>query len=150
MPRYATLFCGLPFLCLALCGCVERWINIQSEPSGAHVFLDSKEVGVTPLKIPFDHYGHREVMLRFEDPDEDDDVEQMYASVAQMVHLETPWYQYFPLDLLVEHMWPWTIIGPLSTKGLKANLPARGPMTLRAGLISPVARRALRATRYRQ
>lgn len=90
---------GVALTCLALCGCVERWLFIQSEPAGAEVFLDGAPVGTTPVKVAFDHYGTREILLRRDD----------HASVARLETIEAPWYQWFPIDLVTEHLWPGTI-----------------------------------------
>ena len=105
------LWARLPFfLCLPLLlgSCVERWLQVRSDPSGALVFLDGQEIGRTPLKIPFDHYGTREVLL-WVDP-EDTPAEVDYQMVAQNLELKAPWYQWFPLDLFFEQLWPGTIV----------------------------------------
>jgi hypothetical protein len=50
-------------LCAAL-GCVERTVTMTSEPSGALVHLNDREVGRTPVTVPFTHYGTYDVRLR--------------------------------------------------------------------------------------
>ena len=109
---------------LALCtltGCVERWLLIRSDPPGARVFLDGQALGVTPARVSFDHYGTREVYLRHEG----------YGSLAEDVHVHAPWYQWFPMDLLAEYLWPGTIVDereldfalpPLDTEQIERNL----------------------------
>jgi hypothetical protein len=47
----------------ALSGCIERRISITSEPQGALVHLNDKEVGRTPLVVPFTYYGVYDVRL---------------------------------------------------------------------------------------
>ena len=38
-------------------GCVKRTISITSEPSGALVWVNDKEVGRTPIDVDFLYYG---------------------------------------------------------------------------------------------
>ena len=88
--------------CLML-GCVERAILIRTHPPGARVFLDGVERGQTPeegsLRLSFDFYGTREVMLR----------KSGYESVAMLVEIPPPLYEQFPLDFVSENLLPWTI-----------------------------------------
>ena len=79
-----------------LCGCVERWLFIRSDPAGARVFVDGRDRGTTPVELPFDHYGTREILLRLKDHD----------SAVHIVKLDPPWYQWFPIDFVSEHLWP--------------------------------------------
>jgi len=44
--------------------CVRRTIEITSEPEGALVWLNDREVGRTPCSIEFTHYGRYDVRLR--------------------------------------------------------------------------------------
>jgi hypothetical protein len=57
-------------LCLlasTLCGgCVKRTIMITSEPSGALVWLNDREIGRTPVDVEFIHYGDYDVRLTLE------------------------------------------------------------------------------------
>ena len=45
-------------------GCVRRTIEITSEPEGALVWLNDREVGRTPCSIDFTYYGRYDVRLR--------------------------------------------------------------------------------------
>lgn len=47
-------------------GCTQRTIEITSEPSGALVHLNDREVGRTPLEVPFTFYGTYDVRLERE------------------------------------------------------------------------------------
>jgi hypothetical protein len=67
-------------LSLALPGCVERTFVIRSEPEGARVRINGVLQGVTPLEIPFDHYGT--VRLEAEPMDLDGDGFAEYAGVS--------------------------------------------------------------------
>jgi len=58
-----TAIAGLLGILLASAGCVERTISITSNPSGALVYLNDKEVGRTPVTTPFLWYGTYDVRL---------------------------------------------------------------------------------------
>jgi len=90
-------------------GCVERALVVRSDPPGAMVFVDGREIGTTPARLPFDHYGTREVMVRMERREPTGD-ETPLAPVTRMVELDAPWYQWFPLDFVSEFLWPWTVV----------------------------------------
>ena len=47
--------------CLFLTGCVSRTITIVSQPSGAIVWLNDREVGRTPITKEFTYYGEYDV-----------------------------------------------------------------------------------------
>lgn len=54
-------------LMVLLCGpvaCVERTITVTSEPAGALLHLNEREVGRTPVTVPFTHYGTYDVRLQ--------------------------------------------------------------------------------------
>ncbi len=124
----ATVAGGILCLCPLLAGCVERWLEIRSEPSRALVFLDGREVGRTPLRIPMVHYGTHEVLL-YANPSAEDEGPPL-AMASRIITLHAPWYQWFPLDLLTEHLWPGTLVDthlveitlpPLSVKNRVEN-----------------------------
>ncbi len=86
-------------LVLASAGCVERTIEVRSDPSGARVYLDRAFRGRTPLSIPFHHYGSRHVAVELEG----------YRPQAEARALWPPWYEIFPLDFLSECLLPFTL-----------------------------------------
>jgi hypothetical protein len=112
MPHRVTkLICSallLALLLVLLPGCVERALVVRSEPPGAKVFVDGKEVGTTPVRVPFDYYGTREVMVRMEET-ADLRGERALAPETRLVKISAPWYQWFPVDLVTEYFWPGTI-----------------------------------------
>ncbi|MBM44148.1 MAG: hypothetical protein CMJ36_03925 [Phycisphaerae bacterium] len=59
--RIRLLF--LAILLLAPAGCVRRTLQITSEPPGALVWVNHREVGRTPLEIDFTYYGTYDVQL---------------------------------------------------------------------------------------
>lgn len=89
-------------------GCVERWLLVRSDPPGARVYLDAEPIGRTPVRVAFDHYGTRELLLRLET--EQDGREVHYASHVELVTLEPPWHQRFPIDFLTEFLWPFPVV----------------------------------------
>ena len=110
MPRPATARCAswatkwafIPawFLIFGLCpACVERKLFIRSDPPGAEVCLSGRKAGQTPLTVPFDYYGTRDVEMRLDG----------CKAVRKHVEVPAPWYQYFPLDLFTDLLWPGTI-----------------------------------------
>ncbi len=88
----------MPSLVL-LPGCVERLLQIRSEPPGAAVFVNGERAGETPLDYPFEHYGTFEITLRSKD----------HASLHVLEPVAPPWYQYIPIDFAAENLVPWQI-----------------------------------------
>ncbi len=82
---------------VALAGCVEREMTITSEPAGALVFVSDREVGRTPVTVPFTWYGDYDVLLRRDG----------HETLKTHAEINPPWYEVPPLDLL-SHMAPWT------------------------------------------
>jgi hypothetical protein len=57
----------LLFLLIAtLTGCVKRKIAITSNPSGALVWVNDREVGRTPITFEFTYYGEYDIRLDLE------------------------------------------------------------------------------------
>lgn len=85
-------------LLLATCvaGCVSRKITINSQPEGAQVFFDYKQVGETPCSFDFLHYGAHHLEL----------VKEGFENLNTTVKLKAPIYEYIPLDLFAEHILP--------------------------------------------
>jgi hypothetical protein len=88
-------------------GCVDRSLSIRTDPAGARVFIDGVDVGVSPVTLPFSHYGTRAVLVRMEEDDQRG--ERSLAPQHRLVHLSPPWYQRFPIDIVSELLWPGTI-----------------------------------------
>jgi hypothetical protein len=77
-------------------GCVHRRMTIESNPAGALVLLDGKEIGYTPVSVDFTYYGTREVTL----------IKDEYETRTFPATLKTPWYQVVPLDFLSDNFSP--------------------------------------------
>lgn len=92
----------LPVLLLAVAaasslgGCVERLISVKTEPPGATVYLDDQVVGKTPCDVTYAWYGTRRLVVE----------KWHYQSVNQMIDLNVPWWQIFPLDFLTDIVIP--------------------------------------------
>ncbi|MCA9036217.1 MAG: PEGA domain-containing protein [Planctomycetaceae bacterium] len=74
-------------------GCVHRRFTVYSNPPGALVRVDGKDVGYTPASVDFTWYGTREIQL----------LKDGYETQTQMVSIPSPWYQKFPLDFLSDN-----------------------------------------------
>ena len=77
-------------LWLGASGCVTRTIRIESEPTGATVILDGKPAGTTPLTVPFEWYGDREIIVE----------KKGFLSHSALHSVAPPWWQIFPIDLI--------------------------------------------------
>ena len=96
--RLITLAC-LALLGFGSTGCVERSMKISSTPSGARVFVNDREVGLTPVEFSFLWYGDYDIILRREG----------YHTLKTHYLVNAPWYQYPPIDLIAECLIPGTI-----------------------------------------
>ena len=77
-----------------LCGCgqVQRTVSIDSQPAGALVYANNQEIGRTPLQRDFIWYGTYDVSASLEG----------YETLHKPVKVIAPWWQWPPVDLLVE------------------------------------------------
>lgn len=87
---------AVALLALVFTGCVERELRVESEPTGADVYLDGKLAGKTPYSEKFIFYGTRGLLLRRDG----------YTPAEQLVPIRAPWYQIIPLDFIFEFVWP--------------------------------------------
>ncbi|MCB9894370.1 MAG: PEGA domain-containing protein [Planctomycetes bacterium] len=93
---------------LLLTGCVERRLYVRSEPAGADVYIDGEWIGRTrpadddrgPLYTQFLFYGTREYTVR----------KPGYQTISGRIELETPWYEYPPVDFFSEVLIPYPIV----------------------------------------
>jgi hypothetical protein len=83
--------CVAACLCaLLLPACAARTLEITSDPPGATVYVNDQEIGRTPVKASFTHYGTYDVLL-FKDG---------YEPLRTRARARTPIYEIPPLDLL--------------------------------------------------
>jgi hypothetical protein len=78
--------------CLFMFGCVKRTISITSNPSGALVWVNDREVGRTPVTIDFVYYGEYDVRI------EKDGLEPNMTSRRAT----TPAWDFLGVDAVVE------------------------------------------------
>ena len=90
-PRIPTIL-ALAAALGGLSGCVKRTLTVTSEPSGALVWLNDREVGRTPVTMEFVYYGEYDV--RLEAPG--------YEPVMTGAHVNPPWWDNVPLDFIAE------------------------------------------------
>jgi len=89
----SILQAGLAFAAItSLTGCVERTITITSDPAGALVWLNDREVGRTPLEVEFLYYGTYDVRL----------VKDGYEPLLTSGEASAPWWDLPGLDLAAE------------------------------------------------
>lgn len=86
-------------LTLALAGCVERQMKIQTSPPGALVVINDEEVGTSPVKFTFLWYGDYDLIFRKEG----------YQTLKTHYRVDAPWYQWPPFDFVAETLVPGTI-----------------------------------------
>ncbi len=77
---------------MALTGCVERWMTIETVPEKADIYLDGRSLGESPVTVPFTHYGTREIVCRKEG----------YLPRRAREVMEAPSFQEFPWDFYYE------------------------------------------------
>lgn len=77
-------------------GCVRRRLTIRSDPPGATVYVDQREIGVTPVSTPFTYYGTRNFVV----------TKDGYETVQASRTFRPPWYQWPVLDFISENLWP--------------------------------------------
>ncbi len=87
--RFVKLAALAGLVCV-LGGCLERKLQITSEPAGALCWVNDREVGVTPLELEFTYYGTYEVRLKKEG----------FEPLVTKARASQPVYEYPPLDLM--------------------------------------------------
>lgn len=102
--RRIDLLGVVPLLLVAtMPGCVERRFTVVSNPPGAMVLVNRQEIGAAPVILPSrasTYYGDREFLL----------IKDGYEPLLVKQPIPAPWYGYFPLDFVAEHLWPGTIV----------------------------------------
>lgn len=86
-------------LCIAAlsqAGCVSRRLMVQSNPPGAMVLLEGKEIGLTPTGVDFTYYGTRELTL----------IKDGYETKTQLVPIRAPWYQWPVIEFFSDNFLP--------------------------------------------
>ncbi len=82
-------------LCLTIlttCGCLRRRMTINSNPPGATVYVDGRQIGKTPVSTDFTYYGTRNIRLEMDN----------YQTMVVKQKVAPPWYEFPPLDFFTE------------------------------------------------
>jgi hypothetical protein len=79
-------------------GRVVKTITVESEPQGALVWLNDREVGRTPVTMPFTWYGVYRIHLELPG----------YEPMTDFERVAAPWYEWIGLDLAFETVVPGT------------------------------------------
>jgi hypothetical protein len=90
--RLVKLLCPLLPLVALAGGCVQRTLQVESNPQGALVYLNGEEAGRTPMRKNFLWYGTYDVQLRKEG----------YETLSRKTRVWAPWWQWPPFDLFAE------------------------------------------------
>jgi len=81
------------------CQSVQRRMTIRSNPPGALVLVDGREVGYTPASVDFTYYGTREITL----------IKDGYQTLTTLQTYEKPWYQYPGVEFASDNFLPVTV-----------------------------------------
>ena len=86
------------FLCLSLCvtGCVKRTIVIESDPSGASVWINEHSLGRTPVSYEFITHGR--YLFRLE--------KTGFRPLVTREMVRAPIYEWIPVDFVAENLVP--------------------------------------------
>ncbi len=74
-------------------GCVQRRLQIRSQPEGAAVSVDRQPVGLSPVSVPFTYYGTREIQLE----------KDGFKTVRVEQNIRPPWFERFPISLISDN-----------------------------------------------
>ena len=77
-----------------LTGCVTRTLDVQSDPPGALVLLNDREVGRTPFRRDFTWYGPYDVVVR----------KDGYRSLKTTADVIAPFWQWVPFDAITDFL----------------------------------------------
>ena len=90
---------GAAFSLTLLVGCVDRRFVVESSVPGTQIYVDGKPLGVAPVDSKWEYAGYYNVTA----------LAPGYEPVNERVNLKAKWYQYPPIDLIAEVLWPMRI-----------------------------------------
>jgi hypothetical protein len=79
---------------LLLVGCVQRQMTVVTDPPGAVVYLNDREMGRTPFTKAFLWYGNYDVVIR----------KDGYQTLKTTAEITAPFWQFVPLDALTDFL----------------------------------------------
>lgn len=94
--RGRWLCLALLLQCVLISGCVSRRMTIVSNPPGAMVLLENKELGPSPASADFIWYGTRQVTL----------IKDGYETKTDLVTVSPPWYQLPVIEFFTDNFSP--------------------------------------------
>lgn len=92
----AVLFALAVGAALSGCNSMHRRMTINTDPPGARVLVDGKDIGLTPASIDFTYYATRRITL----------IKDGYETRTFLQPVRTPWYQVPPLDFFSDNFLP--------------------------------------------
>ena len=81
-------------LALLPLGCIQRQLTVHSDPEGAVVFLNDREMGRTPFTREFLWYGNYDVVLRMDG----------YQTLKTVAPVNAPIWQFVPFDAITDFL----------------------------------------------
>jgi hypothetical protein len=79
---------------MLMTGCVQRQMTILTDPPGAVVYLNDREMGRTPFTHPFLWYGNYDVVIR----------KDGYQPLKTTAEFTAPFWQFVPLDAVTDFL----------------------------------------------
>jgi hypothetical protein len=96
--RRSALLLGVVAAVALASGCVQRRFVIHSDPPGALVLRNGQPLSAAPADDSFVYYGKYRFTL----------VKDGFETLHVDQEVSPPWWQYPPIDFVVENLIPWT------------------------------------------
>ncbi len=77
---------------ICLTGCVQRELVVKTDPPGAVVYLNDRELGRTPFTKEFLWYGNYDVIVR----------KDGYKTLKTTAEITAPFWQWVPFDVITD------------------------------------------------
>jgi hypothetical protein len=116
----ALIVVGL--MAAAQTGCVQRKLTVKTDPAGAVVWLNDREMGRTPFTHEFLWYGNYDVVVR----------KDGWQTLKTTQHITAPFWQFVPFDAITDFL-PLQDNETMSFK-LKPDAPVDPQALLRDGV----------------
>lgn len=100
MSRSVVVLAAVCVIAVALAGCVERQLTINTEPQGAMVVLNDQQIGESPVTVPFNWYGDYWVRVS----------KDGYETLNTHRKLKAPLHDYLPFDFFAQILYPGHIV----------------------------------------
>ena len=96
-PRAATALLAAGVLSLGVgCQSTHRRLTVDSQPRGALVLVDGREIGFTPASISFDYYATRQITL----------VKDGFETQTFLQPIKPPLWQLPPAEFVTDNLLP--------------------------------------------